>query len=233
MKNYLSVLYIFFKFYTFLFTLYESEKEKTTIGEPSRRNRRLIHKIIYNELSSSESDESYKHSENHQNNIEICEPSSYFGKHERRPPHETRFHNRGKRRNLILEEIEDLGTASSHEDHFAGVDNEDYNKTEHNPRLSREALLSCVICWTEYSSSRGALLCGHCFCFPYMASMKKVSTCPLCKAKFYSTQKMEGAESCVQKIYSQTIPNNCPVIDVYIIPHGESSIHQTMDKIYS
>ncbi|KAJ0736125.1 hypothetical protein HanPI659440_Chr11g0440041 [Helianthus annuus] len=51
---------------------------------------------------------------NHQNDIEICGPSNYFGEHERRPPHETRFHNHEKRRNLILEEIEDLGTTSSH-----------------------------------------------------------------------------------------------------------------------
>ena len=32
----------------------------------------------------------------------------------------------------------------------------DCNKTEHNPRLSREALLSCVIRWTEYMDGKPA-----------------------------------------------------------------------------
>ncbi|KAM0022520.1 putative chromatin regulator PHD family [Helianthus debilis subsp. tardiflorus] len=207
------------------FGLKSIEKRKnTTIGEPSRRNRRLMHKNIYNELSSSESEGGFKHSEIHQNDIEISEPSNY-----------SRKHDHGKRRNLILEEIEDLGTTSSREDHSTEVDHDDCYKMERNPRLSKETLLSCVICWTEYSSTRGVLPCGHRFCFSciqnwadHMASMKKVSTCPLCKAKFYSIQKMQDAESSDQKIYSQTIPNNCPLMDVYIIPHGESSIHQNM-----
>ncbi|MFS8018199.1 hypothetical protein Hanom_Chr15g01389311 [Helianthus anomalus] len=137
------------------------KRKNTTIGEPSRRNHRLIHKNAYNELSSAESDEGFKHSKIHQNDIEICEPSNYSRKHERRSLHETRFHNHGKRRNLILEEIEDLGTTSSREDHSTEVDHDDCIKMEHNPRLSKEALLSCVICWTKYSSTRGVLPCGH------------------------------------------------------------------------
>ncbi|MFS8028443.1 hypothetical protein Hanom_Chr16g01510651 [Helianthus anomalus] len=38
----------------------------------------------------------------------------------------------------------------------------------------------------------------------------------------------KDAESSDKKIYSQTIHNNCPLMDVYIIPHGESAIHQNM-----
>ncbi|MFS7954646.1 putative transcription factor C2H2 family [Helianthus anomalus] len=125
----------------------------------------LIHKNTYNELSSSASEEGFKHLEIHQNDIEICEPSNYSWKLERRPLHETRFHNHGKQRNLILEEIEDLGTTSSRKDHSTEIDRDDCNKMKHNLRLSKETFLSCVICWTEYSSTRGVLPCGHRFCF--------------------------------------------------------------------
>ncbi|XP_035832026.1 uncharacterized protein LOC118481045 [Helianthus annuus] len=73
-------------------------------------------------------------------NVEGRTSRDYFRKHQRRLPHETRFHNHAKRKNLILEEMEELDTTSSHEDHSAEVDHDDCNKTEHNPRLSREAL---------------------------------------------------------------------------------------------
>ncbi|XP_035843994.1 uncharacterized protein LOC118490450 [Helianthus annuus] len=78
--------------------------------------------------------EACKHSENRQNDIEICEPSNYFGIHERRPPHETKFHDHGKRRNLILEEIEDPCTTTSHEDHCTVVDHDDYGSIPYPPK---------------------------------------------------------------------------------------------------
>ncbi|PKI75592.1 uncharacterized protein LOC116209673 isoform X1 [Punica granatum] len=107
---------------------------------------------------------------------------------------------------------------------------QDTNQTNCAAKLPATTDLSCVICWTEFSSTRGVLPCGHRFCFTCirewannMASRKRISTCPLCKTSFMSITIVEDAACSDQKIYSQTIPLAQSATDIYVLADQQTS----------
>ncbi|XP_021739533.1 uncharacterized protein LOC110705921 [Chenopodium quinoa] len=96
--------------------------------------------------------------------------------------------------------------------------------------VSAAVELSCVICWTEFSSLRGVLPCGHRFCVScirnwadHMISNRKEPTCPLCKAGFVNITSLNAAASLDQKIYSQTIPCASLSQDIFFVSEGTAS----------
>ncbi|GMH10526.1 hypothetical protein Nepgr_012367 [Nepenthes gracilis] len=103
------------------------------------------------------------------------------------------------------------------------------------------SIISCAICWTDFSSTRGVLPCGHRFCFSCiqrwadcMALDGKNSTCPMCNANFACITKVDDASCLEQKMYSQTVPSPSSTENIFIVHDGgshQSGIQMSLESI--
>ena len=65
------------------------------------------------------------------------------------------------------------------------INSEIKNRDEIGQMIPNSANLSCVICWTEFSSTRGVLPCGHRFCYSCIQNWADHMVCVLCALTFY------------------------------------------------
>ncbi|KAM6549295.1 hypothetical protein CsatB_020971 [Cannabis sativa] len=130
-----------------------------------------------------------------------------------------------------------LSTAQrTSEDGCLGVDKSDEDTAKgieitQNSEIDSSMELSCVICWADYSSTRGVLHCGHRFCYScikewadHMALRRKISTCPLCKKSFNNIIQYEDTATIDQKVYSQTVPHGLSTMDLFKLHEQDTHI---------
>ncbi|KFK41119.1 hypothetical protein AALP_AA2G088200 [Arabis alpina] len=219
------------------------DKENTVAESSGKGKRRLVKQRSCRNLVDLESDDYHDISDEQRRKAQDTRgPDDANGKDcvlERGETSALRHHRDYATQNWDVDEIEEPenwsppaffkpprpdSTVRKLQDDRLNISNPDSRREATEAIEEVSAQVSCIICWTDFNSTRGRLSCGHMFCYSciqkwvdHLVSERKKTTCPLCKSSFIAITKIEDAGSSDQKIYSQRVPDPSSTNNILVV----------------
>ncbi|CAK9185935.1 unnamed protein product [Ilex paraguariensis] len=197
-------------------SLLNKKRSITPSAEPSRKSRRLVKRSTTRDILKSFSDSEQE-----------CHPKPFrHQQNEIEAPSENSDGGRNESISRVREESD--SRCYNHEaNRIEGMGVVEEFTNLNGILAFEDSSLGIAGSLSSLASRRKISTCPLCkasFARITKASRRKISTCPLCKASFARITKVDDAVSSDQKIYSQTIPHDSLNIDVYLLPNGESTL---------